>query len=199
MFMGNAATVRGSSPPWPEDPHDRPLTHRDLDHTPDDGNRYEIIDGELYVSPFPSSSHQHIIARLLVLLDGYVRQRRLGMVFTSGLKVVLDEPTGVGPDVVFISQARLDGLLADGFYGAPDLLVEVLSTKPALDTLIKKQKYARSGVPHYWIVDPEKRTLHAYRLEGDRYHLMAEVAGEAVFEPSLFPDLAIPLADLWLF
>jgi Uma2 family endonuclease len=199
MLMAHAATVRGSSPPWLEDPHDRPLTHHDLDHTPDDGNRYEIIDGELYVSPFPSSSHQHIIARLLVLLDGYVRQRSLGMVFTSGLKVVLDEPTGVGPDVVFISQGRLDTLMADGFYGAPDLLVEVLSSKPALDTLIKKKKYARSGVPHYWIVDPEKRALQAYRLEGDRYHLMAEVAGEAVFEPSLFPGLAISLADLWLF
>ncbi len=199
VLMSNAATVRGSSPPWLEDPHDRPLTHRDLDDTPDDGNRYELIDGELHVSPFPSSSHQHVIARLLVLLDSYVRQRGLGLVFTAGLKVVLDEQTGVGPDVVFISQERLSGLMEDGFYGAPDLLVEVLSSKPALDTLIKKQKYARSGVPHYWIIDPEKRALQAYRLEGDRYHLMAEAAGEAVFEPSLFPGLAIPLADLWLF
>jgi Uma2 family endonuclease len=199
MFMAHAATVRGSSPPWLEDPHDRPLTHHDLDHTPDDGNRYEIIDGELYVSPFPSASHQNVATQLVSILNHYVRQRSLGLVFTSGLKVVLDEPTGVGPDVVFISQGRLDTLMADGFYGAPDLLVEVLSSKPALDTLIKKKKYARSGVPHYWIVDPEKRTLQAYRLEGDRYHLMAEVLGEAVFEPSLFPGLAIPLADLWLF
>ena len=199
MIMAPAATVRGSSLPPLADPHDRPLTHRDLDDTPDDGNRYEIIDGELYVSPWPSVSHQHVVTQLVLVLAHYARQRNLGLVFTWGLKVVLDEPTGVGPDVVFISQGRLDGLLADGFHGAPDLLVEVLSSKPALDTLIKKQKYARSGVPHYWIVDPEQRTLHAYRLEGERYHLLAEVAGEAVFEPSLFPGLAIPLSDLWLF
>lgn len=181
------------------DPHDRPLTHHDLDATPDDGNRYELIDGVLHVSPFPNSSHQNVATQLVSILNEHVRKRKLGKVFAANLKVVLDEPTGVGPDVVYISEARLQGLAPDGYYGAPDLLIEVLSTKPALDVLIKKPKYARAGVPHYWMVDPERRILQAFRLEGDHYLLAAEAAGEAIFEPSLFPGLVIPLADLWLF
>lgn len=182
-----------------EDIRDRPLTHHDLDLTPDDGNRYEVIDGVLYVSPFPSSSHQNVITELVTVLGQHVLERKLGKVFVSGLKVVLDVHTGVGPDVVYISTARLAGLARDGQHGAPDLLVEVLSSKPTLDTQIKKARYARAGVPHYWIVDPERRTLQAFHLEGDHYLLATEVAGDATFEPELFPGLVIPLADLWLF
>jgi Uma2 family endonuclease len=196
--MAHAASDLPAAPRL-EDPYDRPLTHHDLDATPDDGNRYELIDGVLHVSPFPNSSHQNVATQLVSILNEYVRKRKLGKVFAANLKVVLDEPTGVGPDVVYISEARLQGLAPDGYYGAPDLLIEVLSSKPALDVVVKKQKYARAGVPHYWMVDPEKRTLRAYRLEGGEYHLAAEAAGEATFEPSLFPGLVIPLADLWLF
>jgi len=174
-------------------------TRADLERLPDDGNRYEVIDGVLYVSPFPNSSHQNVITVLMRFLDNHVHRHKLGKIFPAGLKVVLDEPTGVGPDVVFISETRLQGLATDGYYGAPDLLIEVLSSKPALDIVIKKQKYARAGVPHYWIVDPERRILRAFQLEGGEYHQAAEAAGEAIFEPSLFPGLVIPLADLWLF
>jgi Uma2 family endonuclease len=196
--MAHAASGLPAAPRL-EDLRDRPLTHDDLDLTPDDGNRYEVIDGVLHVSPFPSSAHQHAIRALLRHLDTHVHERGLGAAYPSGLKVVLDQPTGVGPDVVYISAARLPGLQADGFHGTPDLLVEVLSSKPTLDTQIKKAKYARSGVPHYWIVDPERRILQAFQLEGDHYVLAAEAAGDAIFEPSLFPGLLIPLADLWLF
>lgn len=196
--MAHAASGLSAAPRLAGLP-DRPLTHHDLDATPDDGNRYEVIDGVLYVSPFPNSSHQNAITQLISILNDYVRKQKLGKVFTSGLKVVLDQPTGVGPDVVYISAARLPGLEVDGFHGVPDLLVEVLSSKPTLDTQIKKAKYARSGVPHYWIVDPAQRILQAFRLEGDHYVLATEAAGDATFEPSLFPGLVIPLADLWLF
>lgn len=196
--MGKPATRAPADPPL-HDPYDRPLTHRDLDHTPDDGNRYEIIDGIIHVSPCPSASHQNVAMQLAYFINHYVRERGLGKVFPAGLKVVLDEPTGVSPDVVYISEARLQDLQADGYHGAPDLVVEVLSTRPALDTIIKKQKYARAGVPHYWIVDPTTRALRAYALEGDRYRLAAERTGEDTFEPALFPGLSIPLADLWLF
>jgi Uma2 family endonuclease len=180
------------------DPYDRPLTHHDLDDTPDDGNRYELIDGTLYVSPFPTSAHQHVITRLVVILGSYVQERQLGKVFISGLKVVLDERTGVGPDLVYISRTRLDGLAKDGYYGAPDLLVEVLSSKPGLDTQVKKAKYARAGVPHYWIIDPERRLVTIYRLEGSRYRRAAEHRDENTFEHELFPGLSISLEDLWL-
>ena len=176
----------------------RPLTHRDLDDTPDDGSRWEVIDGILHVTPFPSVAHQRAATRLTSLLDVYVRAAGVGEVFTAGLKVVLDEPSGVGPDVVFVATARLDGLRDDGFYGAPDLVVEVLSSKPGLDRFVKFQKYATAGVVHYWIVDPVGRELTAYRLEAGQFRLVAEVRGAATFQPELFPGLSIALSELWM-
>jgi len=96
------------------------------------------------------------------------------------------------------AKARMSGMKADGYYGAPNLLVEVLSSKPMLDRYVKFHKYAQSGVPHYWIIDPEKRQVGAYRLEADRYTLEVELGGDAVFQPALFPGLAVPLAALWI-
>jgi Uma2 family endonuclease len=114
------------------------------------------------------------------------------------LKVVLDERTGVGPDVVYISKARLGGLARDGYYGPPDLLVEVLSSRPSLDTEVKMAAYARAEVSHYWMVDPERYTVRAYELGHARWKLAAERRDDDAFEPALFPGLVVPLASLWI-
>jgi len=180
------------------EPLEHRLTQRDLDCTPDDGNRYEIIDGRLYVTPFPTYAHQQAVTQLVTLLNNHVRQNRTGRVFAAGLKVVLDEPSGIGPDVVFVSTARMVDMQADGYYGAPDLVVEVLSSKPELDRFVKLHKYADAGVAHYWIVDAAGRTLSAYRLEAGRYALAWEGEGDATFEPELFRGLRIDLAELWV-
>ena len=176
---------------------DHKLTHRDLEHTPDDGNCYEIIDGILYVTPFPTYLHQEAATALTAILYTHVREYNLGKVFAAGLKVVLDEPTGVGPDIVYISAEHMDRMQRDGYYGAPDLVVEVLSSKPQLDRYIKLNKYAQAHVPNYWIVDPEPRVLWDYQLQGNQYRLAGEHREAARFEPALFPGLAIMLADLW--
>ena len=186
--MANAA------PEWFE----RPLTHRDLDDLPEDDRfRYEVIDGKLYVAPFPFVPHQRVCTQLLGAILAYLEKHPIGEVFTSNTKVVLDELTGVGPDLVYVSRARLGDLKQDGFYGPPDLLVEVTSTKPSLDRVLKHRKYAKSGVPHYWIVDPTARTLEAFELKAKRYKRVALVKGGETFSPSLFPGLTLPLARLW--
>ena len=149
------------------------------------------------MSPFPSTAHQQAVTQLVTILNEHVRNGSLGRVFAAGLKVVLDEPTGVGPDVVYVSMARMDGIREDGYHGAPDLIVEVLSSKPELDRLVKFKKYARAGVPHYWIVDPVEKSLAAYRLAAGRYELAGEGQGNARFESELFPGLLIPLDRLW--
>lgn len=176
----------------------RSATQRDLEATPDDGNLWEVIDGRIYVTPQATVAHQNVVTQLTGILNAHVRRHGLGKVFTSSIKVVLDEPTGVGPDIVFISTARLDGLRDDGFYGAPDLIVEVLSSKPALDRIVKRDRYARAGVPEYWIADPVQRTLEAYTLKGDRYELVAQRSEAERFEPPPFPGLVVELVDLWL-
>ena len=174
------------------------LTQRDLEFTPDDGNRHEIIDGVLFVSPFPTYPHQAALQALLRALDVHVHAHGLGKIFPAGLKVVLDEPTGVGPDLTFVSAARMQHMRRDGYYGPPDLLVEILFSRPQLDRLVKLNKYAQAGVPHYWIVDPDERLLDAYRLEGGRYALAVELRGEVAFTPQLFPGLVIDLRELWV-
>ncbi len=186
--MANAA------PQWFE----RPLTHRDLDDLPEDDRfRYEVIDGELYVAPFPFVAHQTVVTELLLFVGMYLEAHPVGEVFTSNTKVVLDDLTGVGPDIVYVSRERLGDMKRDGFYGPPDLVVEVTSSKPGLDRVVKHRKYAKSGIPHYWIIDPEKRTLEAFELKAKRYKLVTSAKGGEVFSPKLFPGLAIPLARLW--
>jgi Uma2 family endonuclease len=179
------------------DPWAGPLPHRDLHDTPDDGNRYEVIDGELHVTPFPTTAHQRAVTRLVSLLDHHVTAQSCGEVFTSGLKVVLDEHTGVGPDLVYIAREHAEGTRRDGYYGPPTLVVEVLSSKPSLDTRVKRSKYARAGIRYFWIVDPDARELVEYRLEGDDYQPVSRHGGDETFSPELFPGLTIPLGQLW--
>ena len=174
------------------------LTHHDLEQTPDDGCRWEVIDGVLHVTPFATYAHENASGELFAMLHTHAREHSLGKVFSARLKVVLDEPTGVGPDVLYVSTARMTAMHADGFYGAPDLTVEVLSSKPYLDLEVKFRKYASAGIPHYWVVDPVNKSLTAYRLDGGQYVVEAELQGDATFEPELFPGLVIPLARLWV-
>jgi Uma2 family endonuclease len=179
------------------DPLDRLWTHRDLDDTPDDGHRYEVIDGKLHVTPLPTAWHQRVISQLHLIVGNHVAEKGLGEVFVPGLKVVLDEHTGVAPDLVYVAKEHAGGLQRDGFHGPPSLVVEVLSSRPTLDTVVKRDKYAWAGIRHYWIIDPDARTLAEYRLEGGAYVVVAERGGDDTFEPELFPGLAIPLGRLW--
>ena len=173
------------------------LTYEDLQWVPDDHQRYEVIDGELHVTPSPGYPHQRVIARLHRVLANNVEAHQLGESFTAGLMVVLDDRTGVEPDLVFVSRARMAAMRNDGFHGVPDLVVEVVSTKPMLDRRVKLEKYARSGIPHYWIADPSNRTFEAFRLAGGRYERVAELKDTGIFEPELFPGLQVDTADLW--
>jgi Uma2 family endonuclease len=182
----------------PQQWYERPLTHRDLDDLPeDDGVRYEVIDGELYMAPFPFISHQQVATALGAILWAYLKEHPIGRVFTSNTKVVLGEPTGVGPDVVYVSRANMGTVRKDGIYGPPDLMVEVTSSKPNLDRVVKYRKYASSGVRNYWIIDPDARTVDVFELRAKRYKRVAAVKDDETFATALFPGLVIPLAELW--
>ena len=179
--------------PW----YERPLTHRDLEDLPEDGNRYEVIDGVLYVTPFPNVAHQWVATEFVAAIATYLVNHPIGRAFLAGTKVVLDEFSGVGPDLVFIANRNLVGLEEDGYYGAPDLAVEITSSKPRLDRIVKYQKYAAAGVPEYWIVDPKGHRLQVYKLARGKYRLAAEHVGGGIFEPTRFPGLRIDMARVW--
>jgi Uma2 family endonuclease len=174
------------------------LTYEDYCALPDDGRRHEIIEGELHVTPSPSRAHQQVAASVLVALKPFVTARGLGDVFIAPFDVILEETSVVVPDLLFVAAAR-SGIVTDrGIRGAPDLIVEILSPGTARrDRIEKAQLYARHGVPHYWLVDPEMRILEVYELGEGQYRRVASLAGDDAFSPAVFPGLSIPLASLW--
>jgi Uma2 family endonuclease len=166
--------------------------------SPDDSNRYEVIDGKLYVTPAPVPEHQSASGNLFGLIWTHVRQHKLGRIWAAPVGVVLDRLTAVQPDLVYLSNARREIVSERAVEGAPDLVVEVLSPGTrARDRGIKLRRYAEAGIPHYWIVDARSRTLEAYELVRGEYQLRERCEDDQLFRPALFPGLEIPLAELW--
>jgi Uma2 family endonuclease len=166
--------------------------------TPDDGNRYEVIDGELYVSPPPKWMHQRGLNKLNVRVANWVWGHDLGEVVAAPTGVVLSADTGVEPDLLYISRDRLDIISERGVEGAPDLVVEVLSPSTAArDRGVKMRRYAAAGIPHYWLLDPRSRVLEPYRLTPQGYELLGRFGPGTVFRPELFPGLEIVIDELW--
>lgn len=166
---------------------------------PADGNRYEVLDGELYVTPAPNIAHQRCVTRLAINIGGYLQQHPLGELFVAPVAVVFNEFTGAQPDLVYVSTERAGIITRRGVEGVPDLVIEVLSpSTSAIDRGIKFRIYERTGVMHYWLADPRRRQLLAYRLEGTSYILTGTYGPGEVFQPDLFPDLALSIDALWV-
>lgn len=174
------------------------LTYDDYLALPTDGRRYQILEGELDVTPAPSTTHQKISMRLAFLLVGHVEEGDLGLVLHAPVDVVLDDESVVQPDIVFVSNERLPIVEESKIAGAPDLVVEILSPATRrVDRGTKSRIYARAGVRWYWIVDPEQRALEEYELVGAGYRLTARLHTPETFNPGLFPGLAVPLGRVF--
>jgi len=177
----------------------RRYTYEDLLEFPEgDGNRYEIIDGELFVTPAPNLRHQRVLLNLVTTLVAHVRKHALGEVFVAPVDVRFADGYVIEPDVLFVSTAHADRMKEKWVEGAPDLVVEVLSPSTAkTDRTKKRDAFAKHGVPFYWLVDGDERIVEELRLDGSAYVLHARLEKDAVFYPALFPGLEIPLATLW--
>ncbi|MFN0072237.1 MAG: Uma2 family endonuclease [Chloroflexota bacterium] len=170
----------------------------DIWDTPDDGNRYEVIDGELYVSPPPSFDHQLAVSELFLQLGVHIKSHRLGTLLPAPLGVILGVGAGVQPDLVYISQQRSNIIMPRGIEGAPDLVIEVLSPSTMnRDRGVKMTQFAQAGIPHYWIVDPRSHRLEAYQLTDEGYSLVVNLGAADVFLPVLFPGFELKLSELW--
>lgn len=176
----------------------QPFTVEDLFALPDDGKRYEIYGGEVYMVPPPSLGHQHVSRELEYALLRHIKAHDLGVLYHAPVALVLDETNYVEPDIIYVSRER-EAILTDrGIEGVPDLVVEILSpSTKRRDREIKRDIYARFGVAHYWLVDPQARTLVAYTLVEGRYHALAQHGADDTFEPALFPGLRVALSELW--
>lgn len=175
-------------------------TYEDYKRLPDDGLRYEIMGGVLYMTPAPGFDHQYIVTRLLVLLEKFVSEHQLGLVLVAPFEVRLpDIAQVVQPDLLFIAAGREPSPGDPFFTGAPDLVVEVLSPSTTrTDRVVKFSAYERAGVREYWLVNPQSRIVEVYALSEDSiYDLHGEfIAGSAVTSP-LLSGLTFPVGDLF--
>ncbi len=169
----------------------------------DDGNRYELIEGELFLTPSPGTRHQFVAGNIFLLVSLYVQKAGSGKVFIAPLDVVLDEPAKKNtfqPDVIFISNDRLGIIEEARINGAPDLVVEVLS--PATirrDRGKKSRRYFLSGVKEYWLVDPQERLLEIF-VPGEKDWQRTGVYEEEDEEPvssTVLPGLEITARDIF--
>ena len=173
------------------------LTYTDYAAIPEDGRRYELRDGELSVTPAPGTRHQAILRDLLGLLNEHVKRAALGVVFPAPVDCILSDTTVLQPDLVFVEAARQARVTERGIEGAPTLVVEILSPSTArADRTVKASLYARHGVPWYWIVDPEARTIEALALCGGAYEPAVRLTGSTRGELPPFEGLALDVAAL---
>jgi len=178
-------------------PVDTRLTYDDYCLLPSDGKRYEIIDGELAVTPSPRLAHQIMVTRLTRYLSAFVEDRRLGLVFVSPFDVVFSQFDVVEPDVLYVSQGRASVLTEKNVQGPPDLVIEVTSpTTEKIDRTTKLKLYARFGVQEYWIVDPDGPSVQVYRREAQGLELVATLHADDSLVSPLLPDFNLPLRKL---
>jgi Uma2 family endonuclease len=159
--------------PWPAQGH---WTYADYLRLPDDGIRYEMIAGVLYMANAPDPEHQYAVGEIFGELREHVKANQLGVVYTAPIEVHLP---GIGqpvqPDVLFIAQSRRD-IPKDKFIeDAPDRVVEVTSASTArLDRKVKLDAYKQAGVREYWIANPRTRFVEVYALQPGEYVLRSE-------------------------
>jgi Uma2 family endonuclease len=176
-------------------------TSADLEVLPDDGKRYEIIDGELYMSRQPHWHHQRACGKIFAALEAWSVHTGAGEANLAP-GVIFAEDDDVAPDVVWISQARrATALGADGhLHAAPELVVEILSPGTAnerRDREAKLKLYSRRGVLEYWIVDWRARQVEMYRREALALRLVATLYSADTLTSPLLPGFACPVTTLF--
>jgi len=174
------------------------LTIADLDSMPEDGNRYELIEGELFVSRAPSLTHQMLVLNLSAEIRDYLKENPIGKVW-PGPGVIFSDFNGVIPDIIYVSNERLDKVASgDRVAGAPDLIIEILSPgaeNERRDRQAKRQLYAKYGVKEYWIVDSQKATIQIYRSA--KLRLTATLSKKDKLTSPLLPGFNCRVRDIF--
>ncbi len=187
----------------PETPrHARgPWRSSDLDLLPENGTRYELIDGELFMAKSPHWHHQETCGNVYMEIKLWCRQTGQGQVAINP-GVIFSETDDVIPDVAWVSQNRLAGLMdeAGHLMGAPDLAVEVLSfgaRNEERDRVAKRRLYETQGVREYWILDWHLKQVEVYRREYGELRLVATLLPEETLTSPLLPGFACSVSGLF--
>jgi Uma2 family endonuclease len=175
------------------------FTYEDYCLMPED-RRYELIGGDFFIVPSPSVIHQRVAANLEAILRAFVKEKDLGEVLYAPLDVVLSSHDVVQPDIMFISQSRAHLVTDANIQGAPDLVVEILSSSTAeKDRTLKKKLYARHGVRELWLVNTGAQFIEVFSLEEEEENLpraFCRSSRQPLISPVL-PGLAINLDEVF--
>ena len=179
----------------------KPLTIADWDAMPyKEGYRYEIIEGELFVSRSPGLTHQVVLTNLLVKIRVFLDKNPIGT-FIPGPGVILSNYSGVIPDLVFFSHDVRDTLVKnDRLHGPPSLVVEILSPGSSnirRDRISKLQLYAKHGVPEYWIIDLKNRSIERYVNQGSSLILQETLGEEETLTTAALPGFSCGISEIF--
>ena len=172
-------------------------TYEDYMRTPDDV-RYELLDGELILSPSPRTAHQRTSMKILIPLITFVKENELGEVFHAPYDVALDDFNVVQPDILFVSNERAHIVTELNIQGAPDLVIEILSPSTARrDRTQKRSLYERHDVKEYWQGDTDAKEVTVLTLENGVYRVAGVYgAGQTVVSP-LLEGFALRVDDIF--
>ena len=173
-------------------------TVRDFERLPE-GSPYQLIAGEIIMSPSPTFFHQDIILNITDRLSPFIRKNNLGKIVLSPMDVYLTEEDVYQPDLIFIRKENVHLLDPnDRIRFVPDLVIEVLSPSTgSYDYSRKKRIYCERGVREYWIIDPEDRTIEIMVKDGAFYQTVALLRPPAMLESAMFPDFSMKTEDVF--
>lgn len=172
-------------------------TYEDYCRLPE-GSPYQLIGGELVMTPSPTPYHQMVSMKLELKMAGYVLEKGLGIVLDAPVDVYLEETETYQPDIIYISNERLSIIEEKRINGAPDLVVEILSPGTGYYDLRTKYKvYEKSGVREYWIVDPHSKSVQVFCLKGGKYALDQEVEQQGEVQSRVIAGFAVQVESIF--
>lgn len=161
-----------------------------------EGAPYQLIEGELVMTPAPNPGHQMILGNIVEKIRHFAKGK--GIAIFSPVDVYLDDENAFQPDLIFIPNERMEIIKKDGIYGAPELVIEILSPSTAhYDLKEKFRVYERTGVREYWIVDPDMRTIEVYLNEAEGFSLKFKVESEGEIGSIVLEGFKINLKDIF--
>src|SRR5438309_1123512 len=176
----------------------RPLTMHDYRELPEGPPYYQLIEGDLEMSPAPGRYHQEILRNIAFIFLCFLQRHPIGRIYFAPFDIFLTDLNVYQPDLVFVANARKAILTERGAEGAPDLVVEILSPKTAkLDKGVKREVYARTGVKELCIIDPTLREIQLYHLTESADVPAATLGEEKEIESALLPGLRISLKEIF--
>ena len=178
-------------------PQIAPFTATEYRAMPDDGLRYQIVEGDLFVTPTPNTFHQFVQKNLLRILDTYVLAHPVGKILGAPCDVYLDESNVFQPDVLFVAAAHAARLKDDGIHGAPDLAIEILSPSTAALDRRKRTLLAQAGTVEFWQVDPALRQIQRFVFAESMNKPVALIDEPESFSSPLFPGLVLATPEIF--